>query len=125
VIEGLNRDLELGVEIVGMPIIRETDGLAMSSRNAYLKGADRQRALALSKGLFSAQQRAAAGERDVKTLTELMLSPMKQNEIRVDYAEIVDATTLKPLEKLDGRAARALVAGFVGTTRLIDNVAIA
>lgn len=124
VIEGLNRDLELGVEIVGMPIVRESDGLAMSSRNAYLKGADRQRALALSKGLFSAQQRAKAGERDVKVLLELMRAPMSQTDIRIDYAEIVDAKTLLSLDRLDGRPARALVAGFVGTTRLIDNLAL-
>jgi pantoate--beta-alanine ligase len=124
VIEGLNRDLELGVEIVGMPIIREPDGLVMSSRNAYLQGAERQRALALSKGLFSAQATAKAGERDVKVLLELMRAEMTKAEVRIDYAEIVDAKTLKSLERLDGRPARALVAGFVGATRLIDNVAI-
>jgi pantoate--beta-alanine ligase len=124
VIKALNRDLNLGVEIVGMPTIREADGLAMSSRNAYLKGDERQRALALSKGLFAAQALRQAGERDVEKLKAALRGPMDAAQIRVDYAEVVDAQTLKALPTLGDVPARALVAGFLGTTRLIDNVAL-
>jgi pantoate--beta-alanine ligase len=121
VIIALAADLELGVEIVGLPTVRESDGLAMSSRNAYLKGDERQRALALSKGLFAAQKSKA---RDAASLKALIRAELERAQAREDYVEIVDAKTLKPLVQLDGRPARALVAAFVGTTRLIDNVAI-
>lgn len=125
VIKALNRDLNLGVEIVGMPTIRETDGLAMSSRNAYLKGDERQRALALSQGLFAAQALKRSGERDAEKLKAALRAPLDAAQIRVDYAEVVDAQTLRPLVMLEPTvAARALVAGFLGTTRLIDNVAL-
>ncbi len=125
VIEALNRDLELGVEILGMPIVREADGLAMSSRNAYLKPDERQRALELSRGLLAARAKAETGEREVAVLTRLMQDELKKGEVRVDYAEVVDAKTLKPLTRLEpGVPARALLAGFLGTTRLIDNLAI-
>jgi pantoate--beta-alanine ligase len=121
VIKTLNRDLELGVEIVGVPTVRESDGLAMSSRNAYLKGDERQRALGLSKGLFSAQK---ANETHADKLKEIIRRELKAADVREDYVEIVDADTLEPLTELGGRSVRALVAGFVGTTRLIDNIAL-
>jgi len=121
VIKALARDLELGVEIVGIPTVREADGLAMSSRNAYLKGDERQRALALSKGLHAAQ---TANEVDAEKLKALIRAELQAADVREDYVEIVDADTLEPLSEVAGRSARALVAGFVGTTRLIDNVAL-
>ncbi len=126
VIKALNRDLDLGVEIVGMPTVREADGLAMSSRNAYLKADEqRQRALALSKGLFAARAGAESGERDVAALTALVRGALEQAQVKLDYAEVVNAQTLQPLTRLEaGVPARALVAGFVGTTRLIDNLAL-
>lgn len=125
VIKALTRDLELGVEIVGMPTIRETDGLAMSSRNTYLSPEDRQRALSLSKGLFAMQAAAKAGEVNVSTLLALGTKSLTDAQVKLDYLEVRDVETLEPLTSLTkDRPARALVAAFLGTTRLIDNVAL-
>lgn len=125
VITRLNADLELGVEIVGMPTIRESDGLAMSSRNSYLSADERKRALGLSKGLFAAQKLAAGGEEDVSKLLAAIRAELTAVNAREDYVEICDASSLKTLTTLArGVPARALVAAFMGTTRLIDNLAI-
>lgn len=125
VIETLARDLDLGVEIVGMPTVREADGLAMSSRNAYLKPEERQRALSLSRGLTDAQRLAAAGETRASVIVEAVRAQLRASDVREDYIELTDARTLKPLAALEsGTPARLLVAGFLGTTRLIDNVPI-
>ncbi len=125
VITRLNADLELGVEIVGMPTIREADGLAMSSRNSYLSAEERQRALGLSRGLFAAQKLAAAGEADVARLLAAIRQELAAVQAREDYVEIVDSSQLTPLSTLEKtRAARALIAAFIGKTRLIDNVAL-
>jgi pantoate--beta-alanine ligase len=121
VIRALARDLELGVEIIGLPTVRESDGLAMSSRNTYLTGEERQRALALSKGLHAAQN---ANETDAQKLKAIIREHLSNARVREDYVEIVDAETLEPVSDIAGRSSRALVAGFVGTTRLIDNVAL-
>ncbi len=125
VISALARDLELGVEIVGMPTRREADGLAMSSRNSYLSPADRQRSVALSRGLLAAQAAARAGETDVATLVGLAQASLAAQQIREDYVEVRHATTLAPLTRLEaGVPARILVAAFLGTTRLIDNLSL-
>jgi pantoate--beta-alanine ligase len=124
VITRLNADLELGVDIVGMPTLREVDGLAMSSRNSYLSADDRQRALALSRGLFEAQRLARAGERDAKVLAQAIRAALAAVQAREDYVEVCDAATMEPLSTLGDRPSRALVAAFLGSTRLIDNVAL-
>jgi pantoate--beta-alanine ligase len=125
VIKRLNADLELGVEIVGQPTIREADGLAMSSRNAYLSPEDRARGLAISKGLFSARSQVAAGERSTAPLVATIEASLTSVGARIDYVEVRDAATLAPAATLTaGRPARALVAAFFGTTRLIDNLEI-
>ena len=125
VIHRLNADLELGANIVGMPTIREADGLAMSSRNSYLSAEERQRAVGLSRGLFGARERAKAGEGDVAKLLQGIRAELAAVNAREDYVEICDARSLQPLTRLEpGRPARALVAAFVGTTRLIDNVGL-
>jgi pantoate--beta-alanine ligase len=125
VIKTLNRDLDLGVQIVGMPTIREPDGLAMSSRNTYLSPEDRQRALALSKGLLAMQAAAKAGQAVVAELVKLGRAPLEAASFKIDYLEVRDAETLEPLSALvKGKPARALVAAFAGTTRLIDNLAL-
>ncbi len=125
VISALTRDLELGVEIVGMPTKREADGLAMSSRNSYLSAVDRQRAVALSKGLLAAQAAARGGEADVAKLLALARAPLAAADIREDYVEVRHSTTLAPLTRLEaGVPARMLVAAFLGTTRLIDNLSL-
>lgn len=125
VITRLNADLELGAEIVGMPTIREADGLAMSSRNSYLSAEERQRALGLSRGLFAAQKLAAGGEADVAKLLAAIRQELAAVQAREDYVEIVDAGLLTPLSTLEKTTrARALIAAFIGRTRLIDNVAL-
>ena len=122
VIRALERDLNLGVEIIGMPTIREPDGLAMSSRNAYLSPEDRQRALALSRGLAAAQSLCRSGTRETAALVGAVRRELEAAGLREDYVELVDATSLTPLPAVTpGQPARLLVAAFVGSTRLIDN----
>lgn len=123
VITRLNADLELGAQIVGMPTIREPDGLAMSSRNSYLSAEERQRGLGLSRGLFAAQKLAAAGEGDVGKLLTVIRHELAAVQAREDYVEIVDSSHLTSLSTLERNTpARALIAAFIGKTRLIDNV---
>jgi len=124
IIRRLAVDLHLGVEVVGMPIIREADGLAMSSRNAYLSPPERSRALALSRGLAAARARWAAGERGAAALQEAVRAELAAAEVREDYVALVTPDTLEDLQRADRGDARLLVAGFVGKTRLIDNTAI-
>jgi pantoate--beta-alanine ligase len=116
VIRRMVRDLALEVEIVGGPLVRDTDGLALSSRNRYLSPAERVRALSLSRALFAMQ---ASGLRDVPALCALGRGLLDVDHL--DYLEVVEATSLEPLAVLD-RPARALMAAHVGSTRLIDNV---
>lgn len=122
VIKALSRDLHLGVEILGMPTVREPDGLAMSSRNAYLSTEERQRALAISWGLDAAQALYEAGTRDAAALIDAVRRELRAAELREDYVELVDAERLTPLATVQpGQPARLLVAAFCGATRLIDN----
>jgi len=122
VIRALERDLNLGVEIIGMPTVREADGLAMSSRNAYLSPEGRQQALALSRGMAAAQALHRQGTREVSVLVSAVRRELEAAGLREDYVELVDATSLRPLSTVTpGQPARLLVAAFVGTTRLIDN----
>ena len=114
-------DLSMPIEIVGIPTVREPDGLAMSSRNAYLSPDDRRRALSLSRALFGARQRAAAGVREAALLLQEARDALDID--RLDYLELCDAGTLVPIVKVD-RPAVLLVAGFIGRTRLIDNLQI-
>src|SRR5919198_1929213 len=120
VIRAMVRDLDFGVEVVGMPIVREADGLALSSRNAYLSAQERPRALALSRALFGAQARAARGERDAALLAADAARAIAAAGARVDYVEIVHPTSLRPVAYAEP-GSRMLVAAFVGATRLIDN----
>ncbi|MBJ6764796.1 pantoate--beta-alanine ligase [Myxococcaceae bacterium JPH2] len=123
VIKALNRDLYLDVDIVGMPTVREADGLAMSSRNAYLSAEQRQRALALSRGLRAAQALYASGTHEVPALVEAVRRELRAADLREDYVEVMDAERLVPLSTVaPGQAARVLVAAFSGATRLIDNM---
>lgn len=121
VIRAMVRDLGFGVEIVGMPIVREPDGLAHSSRNAYLSAAQRASALALSRALFEARDAAAAGERDAETLKGRARQRLLAAGARVDYVEIVDPVTLAPVAHA-APASVILAAAHFGATRLIDNV---
>jgi pantoate--beta-alanine ligase len=121
VIRRMVTDLDMGIEIVGVPTVREPDGLALSSRNTYLSPAERARALSLSRALFAARDRAAAGERDAAALVAGARAALDVD--RLDYLELADADTLAPIARVD-RAAVMAVAGFIGRTRLIDNVLV-
>jgi pantoate--beta-alanine ligase len=115
------RDLDLGVEIVGVPTVRADDGLALSSRNVYLDGPARQSALALSKALEAGRRAAGHGAQAVLADARAVLSA--ESGIRVDYLELRDAATFSPVQP-DTERGVLLVAAWVGTTRLIDNVTL-
>jgi pantoate--beta-alanine ligase len=121
VIRRMTRDLDLGIEIVGVPIVREADGLAMSSRNVYLSAEERAQALSLSRGLDAAAAAFAAGERDAARLVAAARAPIDAAPLaRVDYVELRDADELTPVTRVERRAVLAM-AVFFGKTRLIDN----
>jgi pantoate--beta-alanine ligase len=122
IIRRMVRDLNLAVKIVVCPIVREADGLAMSSRNAYLDSEHRERARVLHRALIGVQELAEAGERDTsKLLAAGREAVAKENAVRLDYLEIVNPDTLDPVEQVSGSVLVA-VAAYVGSTRLIDNV---
>jgi pantoate--beta-alanine ligase len=114
-------DLNMGVEIVGMPIVREADGLAMSSRNAYLSPAERAGALCLSRALHEARRGFMAGERDAAKLRRRAEAVIVAEPLaRMEYVELRDGSTLEEIGQADERTVLAL-AVRIGTTRLIDN----
>jgi len=119
VIRRMASDLDWGIEIVEMPIVREADGLAISSRNTYLSPKEREQALGMSRGLFAAQGLFEQGERDVETIRDVVRRAMK--DFRIDYIEAVDVDEMTPVDPICGRVLLA-AAGWVGPTRLIDNV---
>jgi pantoate--beta-alanine ligase len=122
VIRKMVRDLNFGVQIVVCPIIRESDGLAMSSRNAYLTPEQRKQALVLSRALKKVEKLAAQGETTAAKLISAGKQAMADEPaVRLDYFEVVNPDTLDPVNDVSGGALVA-VAAFVGTTRLIDNI---
>ncbi len=122
IVRRMARDLDLDVEVVACPLVREPDGLALSSRNAYLSTAERSAALVLSTALRWAEKAVAAGERDGARLAAGVRSVIEREPLaRIDYVEAVDPETLEPVAELGGEVLLAL-AVFVGATRLIDNV---
>jgi pantoate--beta-alanine ligase len=122
VLRHIVRDLNRPVHIAVCPIVRESDGLALSSRNRYLSPAERTRALILSRALAAAQRLSAQGETDAQTLRAALLAVFAaEPETRLDYAAIVDPDTLLPVADTTHGALIA-VAAFIGTTRLIDNL---
>jgi pantoate--beta-alanine ligase len=121
VIRRMTRDLSLPVEVLGAPLVRDVDGLALSSRNVYLSASERARALSLPRALFGLQRQFNAGERSTRMLVEAAKSQLDVD--RLDYVEIVDSNSLAPVERVVAPA-RALVAAFIGRTRLIDNVGL-
>lgn len=121
VIRRMVRDLNLPVEIRGCPIVREKDGLALSSRNVYLSPAERESALSLSRSLREARTRFENGERRAESLVMLVRTELeKEGNLRVEYVELREASELTVLETVD-RPAVLAVAVRVGKTRLIDN----
>jgi pantoate--beta-alanine ligase len=123
VVRRLVRDLDMPVEIVVAPTVREPDGLALSSRNAYLGPADRERAIALHRGLEAARAAVAGGERDSATVLASARAAMEPFAVEPEYLALVDPETLEPLPRVD-REALVAVAARVGPARLIDNVLI-
>jgi pantoate--beta-alanine ligase len=121
VIRRMVRDLDIPVQIVPAPIVREADGLAMSSRNAYLSPEERAQAVVLQKALRDSQRRVSFGETDVVALRESLLKILAESPLaKLEYAEIVDTETLEAMETVDRPALAALAMTF-GKTRLIDN----
>ncbi len=121
VIRRMTIDSNLPVEILGMPIFREADGLAMSSRNVYLSPEQRQQALVLSKSLAEARRLVAAGENDCAAIIAALREMIsRQPEARIDYLQICHQLSLQPQAQVD-RDSVLLLAVFVGKTRLIDN----
>jgi pantoate--beta-alanine ligase len=117
------RDLNLPIEVVSCPTVRESDGLAMSSRNAYLSAEERKQAVSLSRSLFAAVERIAAGERDATRITGAIRNEiLAAGPAEIEYVEVVDPDSLDPLKVVDG-AVRICLAVRIGSCRLIDNVA--
>jgi len=123
VIRRMAADLSLPVQIVGIPTVREPDGLALSSRNAYLLPEERQLALALPRALEAARAAILGGSAVDQVLDEARQSLRDSGFSRIDYFALVDATTLEPLEVAKGKM-RLIAAAIIGTTRLIDNIAV-
>jgi len=124
VISRMVRDLNLPVDIVACPTVREPDGLALSSRNARLTEAERAQAPVLFRALSAARQAVEEGERDPVALAQLVVGLIREAPLAdIDYVEVVDAVRLEPLERLEGRCLIAVAVRF-GGTRLIDNVVV-
>ena len=128
VIRRMARDLDLSrphtAQIVGVPTVREADGLAMSSRNAYLTAEERAAASVLPRAMRAAIERVRAGDAVQSSLDTLKIGLLDAGFASVDYAEIADAETLAPLATLAEQPARLLVAARIGKARLIDNMAV-
>lgn len=121
IIKRMVADLNMNLQVVGCPIVREEDGLAKSSRNTYLSPEERAAALVLSRAVFAGQQAVAEGLRDAAALKQLMCDIVAVEPLaRIDYIEVVDGETMQPTEQL-GRFVLAALAVYIGSTRLIDN----
>ena len=124
IIRRMVRDLNMDIEIVGCPIVREEDGLAKSSRNTYLNEEERAAALILSKAVFLGQKMAADGETDTAVIKKAMIEKIESEPLaKIDYVEIVDGLSMQPVDKIEGSILAAM-AVYIGKTRLIDNFII-
>ena len=121
VVRRMVRDLNMNVEVVGCPIVREEDGLAKSSRNTYLSPAEREAALVLSRAVREGQRLMEEGERDAKTILSTMRAIIEAEPLaRIDYVEMVSWDGIKPVDVADSSVLVAM-AVYIGKTRLIDN----
>ncbi len=124
VIKRMVEDLNVNVEIVGCPIVREADGLAKSSRNTYLSVEEREAATIINKALTIGKELIKNGERDTKTVIDKIIAVINSEPMaNIEYIKIVDLLTIKPVEKINGSVLCAAAVRF-GTTRLIDNFSI-
>jgi pantoate--beta-alanine ligase len=124
VIRRMIKDLNMPVDIVAAPTVREADGLAMSSRNSYLSPGDRQRALSLQRGLLAADAAFQSGDHQAASLMAIARKQLKDVD-EIQYCQLVDAHTIEPLSGEITRTAALCIAALVGKTRLIDNVVLA
>lgn len=125
ILQQMTNDLNLNLEIVACPIVREPDGLALSSRNTYLSAEERRAATALHRALKEAQLAISTGTLDALQLQTIVSGLLSKEPLaRADYVEIVDADTFGPLARIGARPAYVLLAVYVGKTRLIDNLLI-
>jgi pantoate--beta-alanine ligase len=123
VIRRMVRDLDIPVDIVGVVTVREPDGLALSSRNAYLSDDERRRAVGLPAALNAARRAILGGVPVATALRDAKQALVDAGFLRIDYLAVVDATTLDPVEQPGGEM-RLIAAAVIGTTRLIDNIAV-
>jgi pantoate--beta-alanine ligase len=123
VLRKLVRELDIPVRIEVCPTVRDPDGLALSSRNAYLSDAERERALALSRALGAARSAVAAGERDAAAVLHAARAELDEAGVEPEYLELRSATDLTPVERVNGSTLLA-VAAQIGRARLIDNVVL-
>lgn len=124
VVKRMVEDLNMDIEIIGCPIVREDDGLAKSSRNVHLNPAERQAAVILNKSLWAAKEFILQGNKDSATIISYIRSILETEPLcKIDYVELVDSLSLRPIEKVDKTVLVALAA-FFGKTRLIDNITI-
>lgn len=124
VIRRMVTDLNLDIEIIGCPVVREPDGLAKSSRNTYLNKEERQAALVLSRSLAAGKEIILSGERNAETVRQAILREIEKEPLaKADYVEIVDSDTISPVDTLN-HGVLAAIAVFIGRTRLIDNFII-
>jgi pantoate--beta-alanine ligase len=123
VIRKLVTDLDIPVRIDVAPIVREADGLALSSRNVRLHGDDRERALALRAGLDAAREAVARGERDARVVGDAARTAMADHGVTPEYVALVRPRDLAPVDRLDAETLVA-IAARVGDTRLIDNTIV-
>ena len=124
VIERMTHDLDFPVEIAVLPTVREEDGLALSSRNAYLTAEQRERATAISRALHAAERAALDGETSTEALVERARDELRRAGIEPEYVEARAAEDLSPIAELNGRPVLVAVAARVGKARLIDNIVI-
>ena len=124
VIRRFVRDLDIDIQIVGVPIVRDSDGLALSSRNIYLSDAERTAALVLPRALKTAREAILAGLPIADALAAGKDALLAATFSNVDYFELADAETLQPVRELTGKPLRLLAAAKIGKTRLLDNLAV-
>ena len=121
VIKRMVRDLNIDIEIIGCPIVREKDGLAKSSRNTYLSVEERNAATILNKSLTLAKEKIQAGERDSEVIIKLIQEVINSEKLaRIDYIEVVDSLSMEKVERIE-KSVLVAIAVFIGKTRLIDN----
>lgn len=123
ILRRMTKDLHFGIELVGVETVRESDGLAMSSRNRYLSEEERREAVVVSQAVFEARARIEMGEKNVGTIIEGMHAKIAESSVaQIQYAEVVETETLQPIETVEkGQEVLVAIAVYFGKTRLIDN----